>query len=116
MLLRRPAVAAGSRAAAAPGPGGVQGGRLVARAVRDDAGGRAEAAGRRRGRILRRHHARQERRPRILQGRPGRRRAGRVNLLSPLSHSFHLFVRVRVRLCLDPSKGRFVLYPWCLSN
>ena len=80
----------------APAPGGLPRGRLLAGAVRDDCGGRAEAAWRRRGRVLRRNPSRQERRPRLLQGRPGRRRPGPRDYSSTL---YYYSIRVRLLLC-----------------
>lgn len=80
-VLRVPALAVEDAA-----PIGLPRGRLLAGAVRDDGGGRVEAARRRRGRVLRRNPARQEFRPRLLQGRPGRRRPGPRD--SPSPHSF----------------------------
>jgi hypothetical protein len=76
-------------------PSGLPRGRLLAGAVRDDGRRRAETAWRRRGRILRRNSSRQERRPCLLQGRPGRRRPGPGNLSSTLYYSF----RVCLLLC-----------------
>jgi hypothetical protein len=85
-------------------PSGLPRGRLLAGAVRDDGRRRAETAWRRRGRILRRNPSRQERRPCLLQGRPGRRRPGPGNLSSTLYYGVFLSRLPFIMLSLSGEK------------